>query len=154
MSVSSKSQREVAAAERALGLILVRQPHFRMHHQYKCRCREREVREPLQQYVHLPACRWKITIYALDSVELRKGESNPQGCTGQSILGSATYRTSQVRTYPATIASLVCHAHECTSLICRIFQRIHGPTTTVQNSCTRIEGILDMISIAIYLTRR
>lgn len=45
-------------------------------------------------------------------------------------------------TYPAMIASLVCQAHECTSLICRIFQRIQGPTTTVQNSCTKMDGIL------------
>jgi hypothetical protein len=45
-------------------------------------------------------------------------------------------------TYPATIASLVCHAQEWTSLICRIFHNMNGPTTTVQNSCTKIEGIL------------
>jgi hypothetical protein len=42
---------------------------------------------------------------------------------------------------PAMMASLVCHAHEWTSWIWRIFHRIHGPTIAVQKSWTKIDGI-------------
>jgi hypothetical protein len=64
------------------------------------------------------------------------------GVPGRLDLISDCINGCRIDAYPAMIASLVCQAQECTSLMCRIFHKIQGPTSAVQKSCTNIEGIL------------
>lgn len=102
---------------------------------------------PLQRDISdLPSCGRKISIYGDHSGDLRIGERHPQRRAGQSArpkISATQVQSEHIETYPATIASLVCHAHEWTSFTFLIFQSIHGPTRAVQNSWTKMEGTLE-----------